>query len=170
MIGRRKGVALTLMTWGVALGCGGGGQTSTRDPTAGTIAGSVHGTQWNALSNAYWIGKPAMGSPPVILFMFEAPVACADIVNPNWDKTATGSRQILEVALLDSAARTYQVMTDAFAAYLLADYNPDANAGTITVGATTPSVDMQGSFQLQFLNDSLTGTFDAKYCTDGTEP
>jgi hypothetical protein len=61
-------------------------------------------------------------------------------------------------------------MTDAFAAYLLGDYNPDANAGSITVTATAPTVDMKGTFQLQFLTDSLTGAFDAKYCADGTEP
>src|SRR5262249_4696193 len=74
--------------------CGGGGAgpaAPPADPTAGTIAGSVNGTSWTTLSSAWWIGKPATGSPPLIVFLFEAPVRCSDIVNVNWDKTATGS-------------------------------------------------------------------------------
>src|SRR5262249_47928784 len=105
-----------------------------------------------------------------IVFLFEAPVACSDIVNVNWDKTSIGDKQVLEIAFQDTAARPYQVMTDVFAAYLLGSYNPDAFSGTVTIGAVHPSVDLTGSFGLGFVNDSLAGTFDAKYCADGVEP
>ncbi|HET6284511.1 MAG TPA: hypothetical protein VFH73_26380 [Polyangia bacterium] len=163
-------VAVASLAPGVC-GCGSsGGAPPPPDPTAGTVSGSVKGTTWDKLSNAHWIGKPATGSPPVILFLFEAPVKCSDIVNVNWDKTATGSRQILEVALKESAVRTYQIMTDAFAAYLFNDYNPDAFSGTVTIKTANPSMNIAGSFDLDFLGDKLMGTFDAKYCGDGVEP
>jgi len=155
-----------------AVGCGGNGSppSSMPDPTAGTISGTVNGTGWTTLSNAYWAGKMVAGSPPVVLFLFEAPVRCADIVNLNWDKTATGARQILEFGLLDSQPRTYQIMTDAFANYLFGAYNPDAYSGTVTITVVNPGIDITGSFDLNFLPDALTGTFDAKYCADGQEP
>jgi hypothetical protein len=154
----------------VTVGCGGSSPKGTSDPTAGNISGSINGTSWTQLSNAYWIGKPAMGSPPMIIFLFEAPVACSEIVNLNWDKTATGSRQILELALLSDMPRTYQIMTDVSAAYLLGDYNPDAYSGTVTLSQVDPTVAVKGSFDLHFLSDSLAGAFDAKYCPDGVEP
>jgi hypothetical protein len=152
--------------------CGGNAAPTgpSPDPTAGTVSGMVNGTNWNSLSNAHWIGKPAAGSPPVIIFLFEAPVKCSEIVALGWDKTPTAAKQILEMALMDQAPRTYQIMTDAFAAYLLADYNPDAFSGTITISTVKPSTNIVGSFDLNFLPDSLAGSFDAKYCANGVEP
>ena len=169
-IGRAVRVAVSGAALLAVGNCGGSSSTATRDPTAGTVAGSINGTNWTTLSNAYWIGKPATGSPPVIIFLFEARVACTDIVNLNWDKTPTGSRQILEIGILDSAARTYQVMTDVSAAYLLGNYNPDAYSGTVAVTKISAGVDIQGTFDLHFLADTLMGSFDAKYCPDGVEP
>jgi hypothetical protein len=170
---RRRILAPTVAALALAAAaCGGGGAKTVAPPdaTAGTVSGSVKGAAWNHLSTAYWIGKPSTGSPPVILFLFEAPVKCTDIVNPNWDKTATGDRQILELALTDRAVRTYQVMVDATAAYLFMNYNPDAFSGTVTVSAANPGANLSGSFDLDFLGDKLAGTFDAQYCAEGTEP
>jgi hypothetical protein len=152
--------------------CGGssGGPAAMADPTAGTIAGTVNGTSWTKLSNAWWAGKMVAGSPPVVLFLFEAPVACSEIVNLNWDKTATGARQILEFGILDMDVRAHQIMTDAFANYLFGNYNPDAYSGTVTITAVNPQANITGSFDLNFLPDTLTGTFDAKWCPDGQEP
>jgi hypothetical protein len=157
--------ALTLVA------CGGSPAASAPpDPTAGTVSGTVHGTSWTTLSNAYWIGKNLPGGPAATVFLFEASVKCSDIVNVNWDKTATGSRQILEISFLDQVPKTYQIMTDVIAAYLLGNYNPDAFTGTVSITAVNPMVNMTGSFDLGFLGDSLKGTFDAKYCADGVEP
>jgi hypothetical protein len=130
----------------------------------------VNGTSWKSLSNAHWIGQPATGSPPVIIFLFEAPVKCSELVALGWDKTPTASKQILELAAMGQAPGTYKIMTDALAAYLLADYNPDAFSGTISITAVNPSTNIVGSFNLGFLTDSLAGTFDARYCADGVEP
>jgi hypothetical protein len=152
-------------------GCGGSGApTAMPDPTAGTIGGTVNGTSWTKLSNAWWAGRMVAGSPRVALFLFEAPAACSEIVNLNWDKTATGARQILEFGLLDMDVRAHQIMTDAFANYLFGNYNPDAFSGTVTITAVTPQANITGSFDLNFLPDTLTGTFDAKWCPDGQEP
>ena len=163
-------VGLSAVTALALAACGGAAAPAPAGPNAGTIAGAVHGTTWTSLANAYWAGKMVTGSAPVVIFLFEAPVKCADIVNLNWDKTSTGARQILEFGLLDATARSYQIMTDAFANYLFGSYNPDAYSGTITIHAVNPSTDISGSFDLNFLPDSLTGSFDAKYCADGQEP
>jgi hypothetical protein len=157
---------------GAALGltaCG-GGASAPPDPTAGTISGSVKGTSWTKVSNAYWIGKNLPGGPAVTVFVFEASVPCSDIVNVNWDKTATAARQILELSFTEEKARAFTVMTDVFAAYLFQDYNPDAFGGTATITAINPGVNLTGSFDFDFLGDKLMGTFDAKFCPDGVEP
>jgi hypothetical protein len=161
---------LTLAAVLALAACGGGAAAPPPDASAGTISGTVHGTAWSKLSNAYWIGKNAPGGPAATVFLFEAPVACAEIVNLNWDKTATGARQILEIGFLAQEPRTYQIMTDVIAAYLFKDYNPDAFTGTATIDAVNPMVDLTGSFDLGFLPDALRGSFDAKYCADGVEP
>jgi hypothetical protein len=151
-------------------GCGGSSPSAPPDPSAGTISGSVKGTSWTKVSNAYWIGKNAPGGPVVSVFLFEAQVPCADIVNLNWDKTATGDHQILELSFTEQAPRAFTVMTDVFAAYLYNNYNPDAFSGTATITAINPGVNLTGSFDLDFLGDKLMGTFDAKFCPDGVEP
>jgi len=166
--GRAAAAALTaLLTLGA---CGSGAPGAMPDPTAGTIAGTIHGTSFSKLSNAWWAAKMVAGAPPAVIFLFEAPVGCAEIVNLNWDKTATGARQILELDFLDSTARTYQIMTDVSASYLFGAYNPDAYSGTVTITAVNPAQDIVGTFDVGFLPDALTGTFDAKYCADGQEP
>jgi hypothetical protein len=155
--------------------CGGGG-TSSGASGAGTISGDVKTTSWTKLTSAYWIGKNMPGGPAMTLFLFEAPVACADIVNLNWDKTATGAHQLVEIGVLDTAPKTYTVMTDVVASYLYNNYNPDAFSGTVTIESVTPMVNVTGSFDLTFSLagatpvDRLMGTFDAAYCADGTEP
>jgi hypothetical protein len=150
--------------------CGGGSSAAPPDPTAGTISGSVHGTTWSKLSNAYWIGKNLPGGAAVTLFLFEASVACTDIVNLNWDKTATGARQILEIAFLEEKTGAFTVMTDVFPNYLFNNYNPDAFGGTATITAINPGVNLTGTFDFDFLGDKLMGTFDAKFCAGGVEP
>src|SRR4051794_36525506 len=121
---RRMGQVPAVLLLALAA-CGSDPPAAMPDPNAGTVSGSVNGTSWSPLSNAYWIGKPTAGSTPVVVFLFEAPVRCSDIVNLNWDKTSTGARQILEIGLQDVAVRSYQIMTDTFAAYLFGNYNPD---------------------------------------------
>jgi hypothetical protein len=170
----RFGVVVGLLGLGAA-SCGGGAAAPPVDPTAGTVSGNVKGTSWTKVSSALWIGKNAPGGPAVTIFVFGAPVACADIVNANWDKTPTGAHQFLELAFTEQATRTFTVMTDVFAAYLLDNYNPDAFAGTVTLSAIAPTTNITGSFDLTFSLpgapiDRLTGTFDAKSCADGVEP
>ena len=136
----------------------------------GTISGTVHGTKWTNLSNAYWIGKTSPGSPKVIVFLFEAPMDCATLKNVNWDKTALGEKQLLEIGVLETMTGSFQIPKDASVAYLRGAYNPDADAGKVTIETIHPSKNLVGGFDVTFMGDALKGSFDAKYCADGVEP
>ena len=136
---------------------------------SGTVSGSVAGNSWTHIAAAYWIGKPAAGSPPVILFLLEAPLDCPTISLLNWDKTI-GVSQVLEIGLSEAAARTFHVPGDGVVAYLRDTLNPDADSATITATAINPMRNLTGTFDAMFRTDRLQGTFDAAYCPRGVEP
>jgi hypothetical protein len=170
------GRAACLCTMVVALaGCSSSGSAPSSGAPSdgggpGTISGAVTGTSWTTLANAYWIGKPGLGSAPIIVFLFETPVMCSTITNFNWDKTAIGDSQLLEIAVKEVATKTFQIPVEAGVAYLKGFYNPDADMGTVTISQINPMQNIVGSFDAKFMTDSLTGTFDATYCADGVEP
>jgi hypothetical protein len=137
---------------------------------AGTISGTVHGTKWTSFADAYWIGMPSAGSPKLIVFLFEGPMDCPTITNPNWDKTAIGDKQLLEIGVKQSATGTFVVPMDASVAYLKGAYNPDADEGEVKVDAIHAAKNLVGSFDVSYMGEPLRGTFDAKYCADGVEP
>ena len=149
-------------------GCAG----AKADPASGAnaISGSIQGTSWSKLSRAYWLGKPSRGSSPFILFLFDSPVECAALVNPNWDKTLSADTQSLEIDLLDSEVRVHDVGNDVAVAYLKGFYNPDADAGSVTLDAVNDAQNIAGNFDLTFGADALNGKFDALYCAEGVEP
>lgn len=144
-----------------------GGGTSTSGG-GNSVSGSITGKQWTNVKNAYWMGKPSAGSAPVLIFLFETSMACADITVANWDKLVTS--QLLEIGVIDTAIRAYQVPSEADAAYLFNNYNPSADGGTVTISSITPNVRITGSYDVTYGTDSLKGTFDAEYCADGVEP
>jgi hypothetical protein len=162
-------MATTLL---VAAGCGGtsaetpGGSVATGK---GTVSGMVNGARWTTVASSFWIGKPGAGSPPAILFLFEAPTTCAGISAVNWDKNI-GTAQVLEIGLTEAAPRTFQVHQDLSVAYLRGDFNPDADKGTVTVSKVNPTMSITGAFDISFGADALTGTFEALYCAAGVEP
>jgi hypothetical protein len=152
-------------------GCSGSSTSPASAPSeAGTISGTVSGTSWTSLSNAYWIGMPSAGSPPLIVFLFEGPMDCATLTNVNWDKTAIGDKQLLEIGVMQSKAGTFQIPMDASVAYLKGFFNPSAEVGTVTVGQINATQNVTGSFDVTFAGDALKGSFDAKYCAGGVEP
>jgi hypothetical protein len=144
-------------------GRGGDGQA------AQTISGSIAGLAWPAYASAYWIGKPGAGSPPTILFLLEATTPCAAISTFNWDKFI-GDERVLEIAVDGTVPGTYPLRAHGSVAYLRGNYNPDADAGSVTVTAVTPGSALAGSFDAHFGGDRLLGSFQAAYCAAGVEP
>jgi hypothetical protein len=151
-------------------GCAGDRSGAPASSSAGTISGMVQGVEWTSFSDAYWIGMPSAGSPEVIVFLFEGPMDCATLANVNWDKTAIGEQQLLEIGVLKSMTGTFAVPMDASVAYLKGAYNPSADAGKVTLDVIHAGVSLSGSFDVTFMGDPLKGTFDAKRCPDGVEP
>jgi hypothetical protein len=133
------------------------------------VSGSVNGVRFDSLSSAYWIGKPSAGGAPMVLFLFEKPASCEALGQANWDKVL-GDAQLLEIGTLRAEAGKYPVPTDAYAAYLRGEVNPDAEAGAVTVTALNPNRDAQGTFEAHYGAEVVKGTFDAEYCPGGVEP
>jgi hypothetical protein len=130
------------------------------------------GSSFGSVANAYWIGMPSQGSLPTQVFLSGAPVACATLSAPLWDK-AIGDKPLLELAVRGTTVNTYSIPTDADANYLpsaSSAFNPTADNGSITISAVNASKDIVGSFELHFGADALMGTFDAAYCATGVEP
>jgi hypothetical protein len=148
--------------------CGGGARGG--DGAAGqTISGTVAGVDWPAFASAFWIGKPSAGSPPTILFLLEAPTPCSALSTFNWDKFI-GNERVLEIAVDAAAPGTFAIPAQASVAYLRGAYNPDADAGTVTISGVTPASALAGSFDAHFAGDRLVGSFRATHCALGVEP
>jgi hypothetical protein len=136
---------------------------------SGTISGSVQGTPFAKVGSAWWIGKPAAGSLPVMLFVSDVALSCATLSAEGWDK-AIGDGQLLEMAVSDPAPGEYAVGTSADANYVHGAYNPTADGVTVTIGALNPMQNVTGSFDLTLAGDAVRGTFDAAWCGGGVEP
>jgi hypothetical protein len=162
MIGRAILFAAALEACGGSSPSGDGGANRT-------ISGSVQGIAWTDFASALWIGKPSAGSPPVIVFVLEAPTPCTAISAFNWDKFI-GDHRVLEIATSETTVRAFHIPSEATVAYLRGAYNPDADAGTVTVTALDPAKRLTGTFDAAFGGDRLAGTFEAAYCPDGVEP
>jgi len=162
--------ARTCCLLGLALGLSACSGDDDASASAGSIAGAVQGSSWTKLSSAYWIGKPSRGSSPVILFLFESPVACSTLVNANWDKTGISDFQSLEIDMLDQELRDHNVGDDVDVAYLKGFYNPSADSGTVALTEVQEGQSLKGSFDVGFGADMLHGTFAAQFCADGVEP
>jgi hypothetical protein len=135
----------------------------------GSITGHVQGTAFSEVQSAFWIGKPAQGSLPMMLFLSDVALGCDTLSAEGWDK-ALGDGQLLEMAVAASTPGTYRIGVDADANYVRGAYNPTADGVTITIGMVDPMRSAIGSFELSFGSDALKGTFDAAWCADGVEP
>jgi len=136
---------------------------------SGTIEGSVQGTPFAKVGSAWWIGKPAAGSLPVMIFVSDVPLSCATLSAEGWDK-AIGDGQLLEMAVSDPTPGDYSIGKSADANYVKGAYNPTADGVTVTIGALHPMQNVTGSFDLTLAGDTVRGTFDAAWCAEGVEP
>jgi hypothetical protein len=159
---------------------------STGGPTSGTVTGTGALATFTTIANAYWIGNPDVGNAPIILDLFESPIACSAISAPGWDANVNtkwveftlwelgdGGTQMLYdpdagrplASLLGSSPitspQTFTIVTSttatASAAWTLGNVNPLALSGTVTVNQLKPGVNLAGTFDItSFAN--ATGT------------
>jgi hypothetical protein len=184
-------------TWG---SCSSGSSKAADPSGSGTITGAGSLASWAKVAASHWIAKPAVGSPPVIAYLFESPVDCSAMTTVGWDLalkgaileldlwelgptgpvlTGSGARPLLGESPI-SAPRTFTIATaggTATASYLFGQANPDATGGTVTVDALNPSRNVMGSLDVTFPASggatgpaSAKGSFDATWCGAGIEP
>ncbi len=151
------------------VGCGGGNDGGGGSAGPNTIAGAVDGPPWSRITSAHWIGMPSPGSPATIVFLLEQRVDCAGVSFVNWDDLV-GESRILEIGLEAEAVRTFSVPAQAYVAYSKGAYNPDADGGNVTVTGIVPSTKITGTFDAKYRTDGLRGAFEATYCPTGVEP
>jgi hypothetical protein len=158
------------MRWALifVLGCSG---TPSGEGAGGpnTVSGKIQGVSFDHVASAYWIGMPSAAPPAAFVFLLESPTTCAAISTANWDKII-GDEQVLEIEIRDPAVKTLAVPAQAAAAYLRREYNPSAEAGTVTLSRIDAGKSMSGSFEALFAGEKLAGTFEATWCASGVEP
>lgn len=165
--------------------CSGAGPDSGPADTAaagsGTVSGSFDGRAFDTVGAAWRIGQPDDPEQTMVIYVFDNPIACADIVEVAWDETVPDQSQSLEMKVIGQDAGDYPIADrtpgpgESDANYTLTSTSGTpsetaADSGTVAIesadgGAAT------GSFDLVFPSgDTLAGTFDAAPCPQGREP
>jgi hypothetical protein len=150
-------------------GSGGAGAAGGPATGTGTVNGSVMGNPFTTIATSWWIGKPGMGSAPTQIYLSDATIACSDLATAGWDKLL-GTKQLMELDLAGEAPKKYEIGVDMDASYVREPYNPSAEAGSVTISASTAGKNIVGSYDLTFAGDNVKGTFDATFCAEGVEP
>ena len=174
--GRCALAALTLV-----LGCGGSGSTpNVGDP--GTISGKAGGKSVDTVASAYFIGQGDDPTHTTVVYVFDTTVSCADLGSAGWDQAITSGTGALEMKLVGTKAGKYAVATGATPLQGEASVNftvsstsgtPAENSshgGSVQLDTLDPEKLAKGSFDLQFADGALKGTFAAAWCPDGHEP
>jgi len=151
-------------------------------PGSGTVQGALGSRMFDSVSNSWLIGMPDDPQRTRVIYVFDKPVACAEIAMAGWDKTVTDATQALEIKLIGTMAGTYPVVTSGQPATGQADVNYSltsrtvtpmedlAKGGTVRLDSITDRVSARGSFDLTFPSGSVSGTFEATFCMSGHEP
>jgi hypothetical protein len=166
-LGPMRGLAIGCVLLGNASACGGG--SAALSPNSGTAVGVVDGDAWTTIKNAYWLGKPIIVNPtrPIVIQLYDAPIECSML---RLDTQLPATTHVLQLGLSDTAVKRSAVPGDAYASYWKGGFLPDADGGTITVTAVAEGMHIAGTFDVQFRADRLSGTFDAKFCPNGSQP
>ena len=164
-------------------GGAGGGASSTDGGTASnTVSGSVNGvTPYGPVSSAWWIGAPDSAASTVV-YLFNKPVACADIQALAWDTRIPNDTQVLEMVMYGTAPATFTVTSSLTPAPGEARVNHTfsrttgtpveqfSSGGTVVLAERIAATRAIGTFSLSFGANSVTGKFDAGFCAGGVEP
>ncbi len=180
-----------LLTMSLAA-CGGGGSTvdanlTTADAPAGanTIAGAVDGIPFANARSTLWAGNPDNPTTDTVIYVFDHPIACAEIVDAGWDTKIAAGTEILELKVVGKTAQAYPTTT---AATRVPATGESASSFTVAAGTATDVVAtggsvtvstiesaavghfVAGSFHITFPNGTLDGTFTSPFCSAGREP
>jgi hypothetical protein len=178
--GLQRGAVLVILALS---GCGGGGSgTPTTLTGSGTLQGKAGGKTVDKVAAAYLIGQGDDPAHTTVVYVFDTPVTCADISSPGWDTRVTNATGALEMKLIGTTPAKYPVATGATPAQGDASVNftvtstaatpaeNGSNAGFVQLDTLDAAKQAKGSFDLQFPDGTLKGTFSAEWCADGTEP
>lgn len=172
----------------VAAGCDGGagsgigGTGGTGTGGAGQITGTFDGAVFDAVKASYVIGASDDPAHTTTIYVFDHPIACAEIAGPGWDAKIADQTQAIEIKLIGKQTGKYPVAVgpnpasgEASVSYTLSSTSKTpaetvAKNGSVTLAALVDKGAAEGSFDLQFPNGAATGSFDATYCKDGSEP
>lgn len=146
-----------------------------------SISGSVKGHKFDTVAAAYRIGMPDDAST-VVVYLFDRPIACAELAMVGWDARITDKTQALELKAFGTMPNTYKVVKsmtpaagEAAVFYTLSSRTgtpteTQASGITLTLTRVVDAGEATGSFDLKFGAEALTGTFKAPYCPEGHEP
>ena len=148
----------------------------------GTITGSFGGRPFEEVAASYRIGQPDDPDRTMVVYLFDQPIACADIVDPGWDAHIIDQTQAVEIKVVGTTAGSYPLTSSRTPGPGEADANYTLSSTQGTPAETRADSGLSevddaragaasGTFSLTFpAGDVLTGTFDAAACDPGSEP
>jgi hypothetical protein len=150
---------------------------STSAAGSGQASGTLSGKSFDQVRAAYGIGKPDDVLRTTVLYVFDQPIPCCDIVDPGWDARITDGTLVVEMKLIGKTPGTYPVASgpNAGQGQASVNYTVSSTSGTpAEEGASGGTVTLEsggkGSFDLSFPDGQTTGTFAAVSCSGGHEP
>ena len=164
---------------------GGAGMASTStggSGAPGTISGMAGGKSVDTVVSAYFIGQSDDPAHTTVIYLFDAKVDCAELAAPGWDQKIPNATGALEMKLIGTTPGKYAVAKGVTPAQGQASVNftlsstattpleSSSNGGAVQLDALDPAKLAQGSFELQFADGALKGTFAATWCSVGHEP
>jgi hypothetical protein len=143
------------------------------------VTGAVGDGGFAGVSVAYWLGVTDEPGTTLV-YLFESPVACAELAGGGWDTRIGDGNQLLKLLVRGASPGTYPVVESpgqgqAAASLELANATGGggergATGGAITLSSLTAGRDVAGTFNLTFGDGALAGTFDGLWCPAGEEP
>ena len=83
------------------------GPADTAAAGSGTIAGTFDGRAFNTIGAAWRIGQPDDPEQTMVVYVFDNPIACADIADVAWDETVPDQTQSVEMKVVGTTAGDY---------------------------------------------------------------
>lgn len=166
--------------------CGSSAAESSHAGTMATGSGTGNGTvathRFGAVRSAYFIGRSDDPANTIVIYVFDATVACSALSSPGWDSRILDGTGALEMKLLGTDVAEYPVSSSPTGASGEASVNftlssttatpqeESSTSGSVKLASVTAGKSASGTFDLVFPSGSLRGTFDAAWCANGHEP